>query len=502
MTSHVRLLSKVCLHHSRIWNLSSLCCGNAVYIFLDIKRKDPQVLPCLVIGVLVARRCDDILAEAFVEFVEAFQLARNKRQVIRGQSHASPHHHNLGIEIVHHKPEEAICHPVPFASLVASQFLARVLQLVAHRRHQRIHCADFFDLQFLDLALQDFGRARKLACNLAMRHKLNSQALANRTSNQVRQRSIAFAVFHQQLGHERPGARCRKRAARATRVKVEQRLFREAVEANHVFVDAVVDSPRMPRIKVDAQFQVDKTVCQRSRHAVSNALVRLTVASSNDHHVVGQFIRSNAPVQDQLVCCGLYGRSSGVHFVQEQDDNRPLGSKFFAREFNRGSPGHNAQVFVEVRDTTQVRRLHRRHTQVDRSAFHFASNAGNQFRLANAHRSPQEHRTLGFEAAEYGTPGFDCSDCSVLIYGSCHVLCSEVLNYNKMIIQSFALRVNLFLQDVCFGYFLGFGTDKSKQIPPLHVFFDVQGFHFLHFVVFLALIAADEYHIQLQLIIN
>ena len=163
-------------------------------------------------------------------------------------------------------------------------------------------------------------------------------------------------------------------------------------------METIGSCPDFPTSVVNSHFQVNKTVCQRRRHTIGNTLIAFTIAGSNHNYIVGQLVLTDATIQDKLVCTGLNAGRSGIHLVQEQNDNRILTGEFFVRQIDRRRPVHLAVVLVEEGNTTKIGRLHLSQTQVNKCAIHFLCDISDNLALADTRRAPEKHGTLMLEA--------------------------------------------------------------------------------------------------------
>ena len=276
------------------------------------------------------------------------------------------------------------------------------LEFVAHGDHQAVHGADFFDLQILDLAVQNVSWIRHTARHPAMSHKLHCQAFAHSTCYQVGKGVVVAIGIVQQLAHKGPAARSSECTAGALAIKVVQVLFGKAQVTNHVFVDVIEHRPFLPRRKVHFHFLVNETICQRSGHTISHTLVAFAITCCYHNNIVRQLILANTTIQNQLISSGLHTGRGTVEFVHEQYHQRILAGQFFVRQFHRGCPIHLADFFVVKRNTTNVSGFHLPQTQVNHITVEVSSNALHQLALANAGGTPQEQRTLDFECFKQG----------------------------------------------------------------------------------------------------
>ena len=144
--------------------------------------------------VLILHSTQNILAKTLVELVEALHLCSVKGQVVVCQACLSTHHYQLSWEVRHHVGKEAICHLVPPFDFL----LSTILQLVAQAHSQGIHRTHFFDLEVFDFTVKDILRLGQFTRNLAVSHKLDCQAIANSTTDQVSQRVVVNVIVLKQ----------------------------------------------------------------------------------------------------------------------------------------------------------------------------------------------------------------------------------------------------------------------------------------------------------------
>ena len=204
---------------------------------------------------------------------------------------------------------------MPVGKFFLAQFLVLVLQLIAHRDCQTVHRGHFFDLEFFDLATQYIFGLGHLTCYLAVCHKTNCNPFAYSTRDQVCKFCIASIFVFQELTHKGPTTWGGKCTACTLWIKVKQGLFSERNVTYNIFVNVVVNCPLEPRIKIFANFQVNKAISKRTGHTISNTFVAFAITCRNNYDIVGQYIFANASVQNKLITCGLYTGCRTIHLV-------------------------------------------------------------------------------------------------------------------------------------------------------------------------------------------
>ena len=179
-------------------------------------------------------------------------------------------------------------------------------------------------------------------------------------------------------------------------------------------MNAFVNSPVLPCSKVGSHFQVQETISEGHWHAICHTLVRVTVTCGNDNDIIGQLVLTDSTVQNQLIACSLNSWGCRVHFIEEENNHWVLFCEFFIGQIDGCGPVHLVDIFVEVRDASNISRLHLRHTQVNDETTKFIRNFLNNLRLADAGRAPQENRTLCLESFENSLTGLNGSDCEIV----------------------------------------------------------------------------------------
>ena len=175
-------------------------------------------------------------------------------------------------------------------------------------------------------------------------------------------------------------------------------------------MNALVDSPLLPRIEVIPHFKVNETISEGHGHTIRNTLVAVTVTSSNDDHIVGQLVIADPTIEDQLITSSHNRGRRRVHFIKEKNDDRILSSEFFCRKINGLGPIHLVDILIEVGDTTNISRFHLRHTQVNHVTTEIISDLLHDLRLADARRAPEKDGPLRLECSKNSLASLSRSD--------------------------------------------------------------------------------------------
>ena len=240
--------------------------------------------------------------------------------------------------------------------------------------------------------------------------KLHSKTFADCARHQIEQGVVADRFVLEQITDKAPSARGSECPATGFRIEVVHVLLGERQITHYVLVDALVDSPCLPRSEVGTHFQVKETISKGHRHAICHALVAVTIACCDDHNIVRQTILADATIQNQLIACSLHRGRGRVHFIKEENNDGILRGEFLVGQIDRGSPIHLAVVFVEERDAANVSRLHLRHTQINDCAAKFVADFCDNIRFADAGRAPEKDGTLDLERNEHRLTGLNAGD--------------------------------------------------------------------------------------------
>ena len=160
----------------------------------------------------------------------------------------------------------------------------------------------------------------------------------------------------------------------------------------------MVQCPIIPRLEVNTQVQVNKTVGKWRWHTIDNTTVSVTVTSGNNNNVLWQFIGANTTIKNQLVRSSLCCWCGRVHFVKEQEHYRILGSFFCGWKIRRRIPHSITNSRIVVENALQIGRVHKCKTQVIQLATHVFAKVCNEFGLTDTRRTPKEYRTLATSA--------------------------------------------------------------------------------------------------------
>lgn len=361
-------------------------------------------------------RLYNVATEFLVELIEVLELRGFDRKLVSLECDLSTHDHQLRFEVTHHVRKEVISH---FVELLAVRGLVVqcVLEFVAHRDRERVHSRHFLDRKILDLTRENVAGFGQLAVEAPVSHELASETLTDSTCRQIEQSVVISVLVLEKFANEDPRAGSSKRMTGRLSVVFVHVLLCEGQITNYVLVDALVDSPSLPRSEVGTHLQVNETIRKRLRHAIRNALVRVAVTSSDHDHVRGQLVLTNATVENQLISSSHHRGGSRVHFIKEQHHDRVLSSRLLVGQIDRGSPIHLARVLVEVGDTTNVSGFHLRHTQIDHQTTEFLSDLSDHLRLTDAGRTPEKDGTLLAKRFENGPARLNAGDSQIVRYG-------------------------------------------------------------------------------------
>lgn len=106
-----------------------------------------------------------------MELIKMLELAGQEWKLICSQRDPGAHHHQLGLEIVHHELQEIVAHLVELFFIHFAIY--SITELVAHAGNQRIHGRHFFDVHLFDFATQDVFGLGQSARYFAVRHEFH-----------------------------------------------------------------------------------------------------------------------------------------------------------------------------------------------------------------------------------------------------------------------------------------------------------------------------------------
>ena len=163
-----------------------------------------------------------------------------------------------------------------------------------------------------------------------------------------------------------------------------QQVWLEAQKGDDLRSHARAHSPPTPVIEVGFEFQMDKSVAQRSRHREVYAPLGSRIAGGDDHPAVRQHILSQLAVENQLVAAGLRHLRSRCQLIEKEN----------ALALGRQELGWNPFGLVcgDTRQSPKIDRIELDGTNVKKLKVKIGSDLRHDLRFTDAARAPDMQR--------------------------------------------------------------------------------------------------------------
>ena len=157
--------------------------------------------------------------------------------------------------------------------------------------------------------------------------------------------------------------------------------------------DSVRRPPGEPVLGIDPDLQMDEARCQRRRHAMHDASVRLPVTAGDQRGAVGQLVFADLAVEHELIQGGLHHRHRRRQLFEVDE---PAAGIVRGRQEGRRRPA-GAAVRVAPRDAAQVDGVEQQRPDVDILAAGIGGDLLGDHRFCSAGRSPYQGRLAGLD---------------------------------------------------------------------------------------------------------
>ena len=162
--------------------------------------------------------------------------------------------------------------------------------------------------------------------------------------------------------------------------------------------DSVRRCPGKPVLGIDPDLQMDEAGCQRRRHAMHDASVRLPVAAGDQRGALGELVFADLAVEDELIERRLHHLHRGRQFFEVDE---PAARIVRGRQEGRRRPAGPVGA-VAPRDAAQVDGIEQERPDVDIPAAGIGGDLLGNGALGGAGRSPYQGWLAGLDQEREG----------------------------------------------------------------------------------------------------